>query len=253
MKKLINKTILFFFIGFLAISLPTNTFGERCDVIIIQRSFNSDDIIENFDIQNSSHSLRLTYYEKHLKDLNNSDMIILLPTENKNEERKQIMQHYNINEIVPSNEDFEGIGTPEDIFQYLSYKSERKGSATAYYYNIDSVETINQWKQYWTSISEDTEYVDRIYAILQNIIPTSYSNTIILERSTCLPNNKDLNSGNENTPFSSQELENEIIKIKNMPSESEAQVLFQVYLILTIISSSCAIGLIVLYKKRKIF
>ena len=243
--------------GILIIFFPHNISAEKCNIVIVQRSFDSNDVIEDFDIQNTSYNLRMKYYEKYFQNFNSAtDMIYLLPTDNKIDERKQIMKDYGIYEQVPSNLKYGGIGVPEDILQYLSDSSGRKGVSTVYYYTVNSTISVNQWKDYWSSNSQNTEYVDRMYKILQYIIPQSNMSNGVRERATayCTEIIDDPKNGMKlPEPIPEDILKKEIAMTHSYENTFFSEILYWILLALTIASALCATIIFILYKKKRIF
>lgn len=249
----------FFLLGIFVSLFPSDVDAEGCNVVIV-RSLGSKDVIENYDSENADYELRIFYYEKFYTDFDpGSSRIYLLPSDNKQIERVQIMTDYGIRETGLTgtsyekydSADFDGIGTPEDIFRFLSEGSERQGSDTIYFYTAASADRVNHWKGYWIHSSQNPEYVNKMHAILQNLIPSTGLRTDIQERAHC----EKINVPSEGIvrPIDSDTLASEIGETRISESADFSQILSWIYLSISIISSFFAIIIFILYRKKYIF
>ena len=240
------------FFVLLLIPIHDSVFGEGCDYVIVLKDFGPDEIIEKFDPKNTEYDLRMLYYEKYFKNLSSSDILVLLPSERQVEERKEIMSKYGIHEEKSKNAEIEGIGTPEDILRYVSGSHPESGSASSYLYTEESLEKIDDWMEYWKPKSQNSEYVDKMYKILKNII-TEDSIIRIIDRSSCFNNMESPDNSTDSNPIPPEEIVKSWV-VASTPEKSELlKIQILGFSILAIISGIVAVSIFILYQKKKIF
>jgi len=245
------------FFGFLVVSSVSNSaYAERCDVkIIFDKLDVHDEIIEDFDISDTEYNLRMTYYEKYFKNLDSKNEIVyLLPTENVKEERKKIMEDFKIYERIPSHSLFEGIGTPEDIIKFFSEERPSPGSERFYYFGGSSSdrERLDEWKEYWNKNSQNDEYANRVYAILQLIVPSTNSHTVIIEGADCITDVK-IPQNQHTSPPPEEEVSRLIEKTRSDESRLFFEMLSLIFFVFALIALITAAVIFIQYKRKKIF